>query len=258
MKANTMQGYNAILIYDYTGENILFCKRMKTPYKDKWNFVGGKIEDNEEGFCAAYRELYEETGIDKMEIELSRLMDITYYAQNFFLEIYVGRLKTSEMKLVEEKNPLAWISTKENFFDVERFAGDGNIGHIVQIAKSGIGINKSSYRKRFSEDWKEIYEKGKAAAKRSTKKHDYTGEYFESIKAVVRIIESSEMDEKDIRKIKNNIAEDIYNIHSEYTDMLEGKLEEDFDLYYKKHYTLIQNVYNHYKESIKTCFIYGS
>lgn len=136
---NNMQGYNAILVYDSTEENLLFCYRIKEPYKGKYNFVGGKIEEDEDGTAAAYRELYEETGISEKEIELCHLMDLTYYSQQFYLEIYAGKLK-KEVKLVEEKNPLCWIKKDENFFDVERFAGDGNIGHIVRIAqKAGYG-----------------------------------------------------------------------------------------------------------------------
>ena len=137
-----MQGFNAILIFDPFGEQILFCHRMKDPYKGKYNFVGGKIEENEEGFASAYRELYEETGITRADIELFHLMDFTYYGLQFYLEIYVGKLKC-EKELIAEKNPLCWISRSENFFDTEKFAGDGNIGHIIRIAEQkGFGVEE--------------------------------------------------------------------------------------------------------------------
>ena len=125
-----MQGYNAILVYDEAEEKLLFCYRMKDPYKGKYNFVGGKIEENEDGTAAAYRELYEETGITQEDIELYHLMDMTYYSDQFYLEIYAGKLK-NKVKLTAEKNPLCWMDKNENFFDADRFAGDGNIGHIV-------------------------------------------------------------------------------------------------------------------------------
>ena len=51
-----------------SGEKLLFCKRMKDPYKGKYNLVGGKIEPSEDGFVAAYRELEEETGITKEQV----------------------------------------------------------------------------------------------------------------------------------------------------------------------------------------------
>lgn len=136
-----MQGFNAILIYDSTGEKILFCHRMKDPYKGKYNFVGGKIEKGETGFNAAYRELYEETGISRDDVELRHLMDFTYYEKEFYLEIYTGKLCRENVELVAEKNPLRWIERTEDFFDVERFAGDGNIGHIIRIAEQhGMGV----------------------------------------------------------------------------------------------------------------------
>ena len=39
------------------------CKRLKEPYKGKFNLVGGKLENSENEYDAAYRELNEETGI---------------------------------------------------------------------------------------------------------------------------------------------------------------------------------------------------
>lgn len=137
-----MQGFNAILVYDASGEQILFCHRTKEPYKGKYNFVGGKIEEKENGFAAAYRELFEETGITKEDIELHHLMDLTYHARQFYLEIYVGRLK-KDIELVAEKHPLIWLNQSEDFFDTDKFAGHGNIGHIIRIVQGyGFGVKE--------------------------------------------------------------------------------------------------------------------
>ena len=57
-----MQGYNCILVYSEDRREILFCKRLNDPYEGMYNLVGGKIEPGEDGFHAAYRELFEETG----------------------------------------------------------------------------------------------------------------------------------------------------------------------------------------------------
>ena len=57
------------------------CKRKKDPYKGLANFVGGKIEKNENGLDAAYRELEEETTITKDDIMLLHIMDFTYYIE---------------------------------------------------------------------------------------------------------------------------------------------------------------------------------
>lgn len=135
-----MQGYNCILVYHPDGKHILFCKRTCDPYKGKYNLVGGKIESGEDGFHAAYRELFEETGITKTQIELCHMMDFTYYNQACYVEVYVGNLK-EEITLREEKHPLCWLNIdKENFFSLEKFAGEGNIGHMIeQVIEYGMG-----------------------------------------------------------------------------------------------------------------------
>jgi len=62
-----MQGLNVIWVFNPTGEQVLMCKRHKEPYKGLYNLVGGKIEPNEDGLVAAYRELAEETGITDLQ-----------------------------------------------------------------------------------------------------------------------------------------------------------------------------------------------
>ena len=134
-----MQGYNCIAVYSADGERLLFCKRLKNPYKGLYNFVGGKIEKGEDGLTAAYRELQEETGITKEDIQLSHMMDFVYYNQECYVEVYVGCLE-KEVVLLEEAHPLEWLPLTENFFDMNRFAGEGNIGHMVeQVRQFGVG-----------------------------------------------------------------------------------------------------------------------
>ncbi len=139
----TMQGYNCIMIYDKSGEKLLFCKRMKDPYKGKYNLVGGKIEPGENGFEAAYRELEEETGITQAQVKLRHMMDFTYYNQNCYVEVYVGWLK-EVVTLKEEKHPLTFLEVVgEDFFSLEKFAGEGNIGHMIeQVNDYGEGVEE--------------------------------------------------------------------------------------------------------------------
>lgn len=126
--------YNCIIVFNKTKDAALFCKRQKDPYKGLYNFVGGKMEHGEDSTTAAYRELYEETGITRRQIRLYRLMDIRYYYQDFELELYVGKLD-EDVPLKEEANPLLWLSLTEDFTDKERFAGEQNIAHIMNVAK---------------------------------------------------------------------------------------------------------------------------
>lgn len=141
-----MQGYNCIMVYNSEGNKLLFCKRTKDPYMGLYNLIGGKIDKDEDGFSAAYRELKEETGIDSNDIQLHHMMDFTYYNQNCYVEVYAGRL-SKEIELREEDNPLEWLSLNENFFDCSKFAGEGNIGHMVeQVNIYGMGEKRSGIR----------------------------------------------------------------------------------------------------------------
>ena len=49
----------------------------------------------------------------------------------------MGRWKTGKLnKLVivaGDENDLYWCSMKEDFFEQERFAGNGNVGHIISL-----------------------------------------------------------------------------------------------------------------------------
>ncbi|QSX06102.1 NUDIX hydrolase [Sedimentibacter sp. zth1] len=134
-----MQGYNCIIIYSKDKSKLLFCKRLKDPYKGLYNLVGGKIEKNEDGFIAAYRELEEETGIAKEDVNITHMMDFVYYNQDCYVEVYVGILN-KEIILKQELHPLIWLTENEDFFDMNKFAGEGNIGHMLeQVKQFGIG-----------------------------------------------------------------------------------------------------------------------
>ena len=126
-----MKKLNIILVYNKKEDKILMCKRKKEPYKGKFNLVGGKVEKGEDELHAAYRELEEETGITNNDIKLTHFMNFQYEMSNMELELYVGKLN-KEKELVEEINELYWIDKKENFFNIEKYAGEGNIGHMVK------------------------------------------------------------------------------------------------------------------------------
>jgi len=128
-----MQGYNVIWVFNPTADRVLFCKRHKEPYKGLYNLVGGKIEPDEDGLVAAYRELREKTGIT--DIELVHLMDFTYFLRDACrVEVYYGRL-SADIKVSGDEKELTWLEVSEDFFDRSRFAGEGNIGHIYEIIK---------------------------------------------------------------------------------------------------------------------------
>ncbi len=126
-----MKKLNVIMVYNKEENKILMCKREKEPYKGKFNLVGGKVEKNEDELHAAYRELQEETGITDKDITLTHIMNFQYKMKDMELEVYAGKLNKN-VDLIEELNKLYWIDKNENFFDLEKYAGEGNIGHMVQ------------------------------------------------------------------------------------------------------------------------------
>ena len=126
-----MKKLNVILVYSNEENKILMCKREKEPYKGKLNLVGGKVEQNENELHAAYRELQEETGITNNDITLTHIMNFQYKMSDMELEVYAGKLN-KDVQLKEEINKLYWIDKNENFFDVDKYAGEGNIGHMLR------------------------------------------------------------------------------------------------------------------------------
>ena len=126
-----MKKLNVILVYNKEEDKILMCKRKKDPYKGKFNLVGGKVEQNEDELYAAYRELEEETGITNKDIKLTHIMNFQYKMLDMELEVYAGKINKN-LDLIEEVNKLYWVDKDENFFDINKYAGEGNIGHMVQ------------------------------------------------------------------------------------------------------------------------------
>lgn len=129
-----MKRLNVILIYNKDENKILMCKREKEPYKGLFNLVGGKVEENEDEMHSAYRELQEETGITNKDVKLTHLMNFQYKMIDMELEVFAGKLN-KKVDLIEEVNKLYWMDINENFFDYNKFAGEGNIGHMIKQAE---------------------------------------------------------------------------------------------------------------------------
>ena len=129
-----MRMYNVIAIFNKNMDKTLMCKRTKEPYMGLYNFVGGKIEKESDGLNEAYRELFEETNISKNDIILKHFMNIEYISFGVYLEVYYGILN-KEVEVIEEVNKLEWVSITDDFFNISKYAGEGNIGHIIEEIK---------------------------------------------------------------------------------------------------------------------------
>ena len=129
-----MKKLNLIVVFNKNLDKVLLCIRAKEPYKGMYNFVGGKVEENETNDEAAYRELFEETEISSNDIELDHFMDLNYFRYGNNLQVYYGILK-HDVKLVEEKNKLEWVNIDKKLLDNEKIAGNYNIPHIIRQIK---------------------------------------------------------------------------------------------------------------------------
>jgi len=140
-----MRKLNLIVVFDKNLTKALFCIRAKEPYKGLYNFVGGKVEENESNEEAAYRELFEETGITNKDIELFYFMDINYFKYENNIQVFYGILEHN-VNLIEEKNKLEWVVINDELLNNEKFAGNYNIPHIItqikKYLKNGTGIDK--------------------------------------------------------------------------------------------------------------------
>ena len=106
----------------------VFCRHQS---RSTWEFPGGHREKGETMEEAARRELWEETGISREDIRLTHLMDFTYYLDPCYVEVYVGQLD-KEQAVFGEENELFWSSLDHDFFDMSRYAGEGNLGHVLE------------------------------------------------------------------------------------------------------------------------------
>ena len=129
-----MRKLNLIVVFNKNLNKVLFCIRAKEPYKGMYNFVGGKVEPRETNDEAAYRELFEETGITSRSIKLDHFMDLNYFKYENNIQVYYGILK-HEVNLVEEKNKLEWVIINKDLLNNKKFAGNYNIPHIIRQIK---------------------------------------------------------------------------------------------------------------------------
>ena len=133
MKNEIIMKTTAIMVYDVDLNNLLMCRRTKEPYLGLYNLVGGKIDLGEEHIDSAYRELEEETGINRDDISLLHFMNFDYFDRGVQVDVYLGILNKKK-ELVEEVNPLVWMPLDSDFSDSSLMAGEGSIAHMLNMA----------------------------------------------------------------------------------------------------------------------------
>lgn len=125
-----MKKYSLIVVFNKELNKVLMCKRAKEPYKNLYNFPGGKIEKNETVLSSSKRELLEETGLN---CKIKRIMKIDYFLEKEKLRLEICTGISDTMDVIPEINKLFWIDISEDFSS-EKFAGEGNCKHILKCA----------------------------------------------------------------------------------------------------------------------------
>lgn len=130
----TRKEFTCIVVRRKSG-GYLFCFRTKKPWYGLYNFVGGKKEPNEFLIDCAVRELYEETGIvvNEKDIDIQPLFKLemdhpdgeNFPDDNTLIGFYGITPVRDDIELVEEINPLLWLSKEYILNNEEKFAGEG-------------------------------------------------------------------------------------------------------------------------------------
>ena len=100
-----------------SNDQLLITRRSKGKYKDKWEFPGGKVEDNESNQDCLHRELSEELDVKIKILYKFTEFDYQYPDQDVHLISYICSMNDQKIKLVDH-DLYEWINiTDINFFD---------------------------------------------------------------------------------------------------------------------------------------------
>ena len=86
------------------------------------------------------------------------------------------------------------------------------------------------------ENWRAIYEKGKAGAWQSTLANLRTSEIYQGILMALEIIGRSDLSEEDLISIKNEFAVALFSINNAITDLMDRNLSSLDDIYFDSHW----------------------
>ena len=134
------------MVFDHELKEILFLKRIKEPFKDCINGVGGKIEQDESIDAAMRRETFEETDIVEELIDKLEYMFTINYSYGVELNVYYIVLNDKYSKkdsIDTREGALVWKDIiSENLLDPTKslVAGEGNIAYFIKYALNREGI----------------------------------------------------------------------------------------------------------------------
>lgn len=122
--------YTLSILFSHDKKRVLMCWHRK---QEAYNFIGGKVRDMEPELDASYREVEEETGITKDDVELyfvrrESVTSMAYnkdYGHTWSMYVTTGVLnKTVELR--DGENQLRWIHIVQFRTIIDNTFGFGN------------------------------------------------------------------------------------------------------------------------------------
>lgn len=113
----------AIFTVEQGVTKVLLVKRKNEPYKGDWILTGGALYNNEDLETGAKREIYEKTGIDKIEIEQFKTFGRVDRSpvMRMIAVAYIGVIDSSRVKVLRET-----INTSNaDWFPIDKIPGLG-------------------------------------------------------------------------------------------------------------------------------------
>lgn len=135
------------IIFDKDAKHVLMCFHSK---QGAYNYIGGHIRECEQPLFASYREVEEETGITREDIELHFVREehvaagSKYYKNNRWRLHVTAGILNKDVVLKEEKNSLEWIDTDDYELIIGSTFGYGNCYTYLLEAMDVLGLRKES------------------------------------------------------------------------------------------------------------------
>ena len=124
----------------------------------------------------------------------------------------------------------------------------------LSAAKSGNNKEAYDYFTKVIEvqpdNWRAIFERGKAAAWQSTLLNLRLPELYQSISTALEIVNRLSLSDEEIASIKNEFAVALYLVNNAITDMMQNNLDNSFDKFFDSHWDQMWNTRQSRKSDI--------
>jgi len=125
------------VLRDNNGKILILKRSNKVgTYKGLWSGVSGYVEKHEKPIDTAYKEIYEETGLSKNEVEFIKSVDSISFEDTYKEEKYSWTVfpflffkKNGKINIDWEHSDYKWISAK----DLEKF---DTVPHFLDVVSS--------------------------------------------------------------------------------------------------------------------------